>query len=326
MSQVQKALSPENAATNRHIEDFLTQLNSAGGKPMEQLEPKEARQVLVDAQKSVEVNLSGIETSEKVIIVDDHSVTLSIVRPIGHSKKLPAFMFFHGGGWILGDFPTHKRLVRDLVVGSGAVAVFVNYTPSPEAQYPVAINEAYAATKWVAEHGDEINVDSSRLAVAGNSVGGNMSAAVALMAKEKGAPHIAFQLLLWPVTDANFETESYQRYPEGFFLTRNMMKWFWDAYTTDAGKRQELHASPLQAKPEQLAGLPPALIQVAEYDVLRDEGEAYGRKLNEAGVEVTLVRYDGLIHDYGLLNPLAEIPAVKVALAQAAGALRHYLE
>jgi len=321
-----KAIKPEQAATNRHIEAFLTQLNSGGGKPMEQMEPKEGREVLIGAQKSVEVDLSGIETTEKTLIVDEHSLTLSIVRPIGHSKKLPVFMFFHGGGWILGDFPTHKRLVRDLVVGSGAVAVFVNYTPSPEAHYPVAINQAYAATKWVAEHADEINVDASRLAVAGNSVGGNMAAVVALMAKEKGTPHIAFQLLLWPVTDANFDTESYLTYPEGFFLSRNMMKWFWDAYTTDAGKRKELHASPLQAKPEQLAGLPPALIQVAEYDVLRDEGEAYGRKLNEAGVEVTLVRYDGLIHDYGLLNPLATIPAVKTALAQAAGALRHYLE
>ncbi len=321
-----KAIKPEQAATNRHIEAFLTQLNSGGGKPMEQMEPKEAREVLIGAQKSVEVDLSGIETTEKTLIVDEHSLTLSIVRPIGHSKKLPVFMFFHGGGWILGDFPTHKRLVRDLVVGSGAVAVFVNYTPSPEAHYPVAINQAYAATKWVAEHADEINVDASRLAVAGNSVGGNMAAVVALMAKEKGTPHIAFQLLLWPVTDANFDTESYLTYPEGFFLSRNMMKWFWDAYTTDAGKRKELHASPLQAKPEQLAGLPPALIQVAEYDVLRDEGEAYGRKLNEAGVEVTLVRYDGLIHDYGLLNPLATIPAVKTALAQAAAAIRHYLE
>lgn len=321
-----KAIKPEQAATNRHIEAFLTQLNSGGGKPMEQMEPKEAREVLIGAQKSVEVDLSGIETTEKTLIVDEHSLTLSIVRPIGHSKKLPVFMFFHGGGWILGDFPTHKRLVRDLVVGSGAVAVFVNYTPSPEAHYPVAINQAYAATKWVAEHADEINVDASRLAVAGNSVGGNMAAVVALMAKEKGTPHIAFQLLLWPVTDANFDTESYLTYPEGFFLSRNMMKWFWDAYTTDASKRKELHASPLQAKPEQLAGLPPALIQVAEYDVLRDEGEAYGRKLNEAGVEVTLVRYDGLIHDYGLLNPLATIPAVKTALAQAAAAIRHYLE
>jgi acetyl esterase/lipase len=161
--------------------------------------------------------------------------------------------------------------------------------------------------------------------VVGNSVGGNMAAVVAMMAKEQGAPHVRFQLLLWPVTDAAFDSGSYQSYPEGFFLSRNMMKWFWDNYTTDESKRVELHASPLRATPDQLAGLPPALIQVAEFDVLRDEGEAYGRKLNEAGVETTLVRYNGLIHDYGLLNPLSQVPAVKIALSQAAQALKTYL-
>src|SRR5476649_1053892 len=305
---------------------FLDVLNAGTGQPMEQLTPKDARAVLTGAQAGVKLTLPNADVSQKTIQVDGKPLDLTIVRPAGVKGALPVFMFFHGVGWVLGDYPTHERLVRDLVVGSGAVAVFVNYTPSPEAHYPVAINQAYAATKWVAEHADEINVDASRLAVAGNSVGGNMAAVVALMAKEKGTPHIAFQLLLLPLTDAIFATESYLTYPEGFFLSRNMMKWFWDAYTTDAGKRKELHASPLQAKPEQLAGLPPALIQVAEYDVLRDEGEAYGRKLNEAGVEVTLVRYDGLIHDYGLLNPLATIPAVKTALAQAAAAIRHYLE
>lgn len=320
-----KNITPEQAATARHVKKFLDKLNSAGGKPMEQLAPNEARQVLVDAQSSVDVNLEGVEISEKTIPIDGCDVVLSIVRPAGHTKRLPVFMFFHGGGWILGDFPTHKRLVRDLVVGSGAVGVFVNYTPSPEAEYPVAINQAYAATQWVAEHGNEINVDAARLGVAGNSVGGNMATVVALMAKEMHGPKIAFQLLLWPVTDANFNTESYLAYPEGFFLSRNMMKWFWDAYTTDADKRKAIYASPLQARVEELARLPPALIQVAEFDVLRDEGEAYGRKLNQAGVEVTTVRYCGLIHDYGLLNALADVPAVRAALADAAAALRHYL-
>src|SRR5690606_17462750 len=194
-------------------------------------------------------------------------------------------------------------------------------TPSPEAKYGVAINQAYAATKWVAAHGKEINVDGKRLAVAGNSVGGNMAAVVALMAKDKGEPKLRFQLLLWPVTDANFETASYNEFAEGHFLTKNMMKWFWDSYTTDAAKRKEIYASPLQATTEQLKGLPPTLIQVAENDVLRDEGEAYGRKLDAAGVDVTTVRYDGLIHDYGLLNAVANVPAVKAAMRQAAGEL-----
>ncbi|QCR34704.1 alpha/beta hydrolase [Nissabacter sp. SGAir0207] len=319
------SITPENATTERHIEQFLTQLNAAGGPPMEQLSPEQARQVLVDAQNSVQVDLSGVEISEKTVNSSGHDLSLTIVRPEGATGTLPVFMFFHGGGWVLGDFPTHQRLVRDLVVESGAAAVFVNYTPSPEAQYPVAINQAYAATCWVANHGYEINLDGGRLAVVGNSVGGNMAAVVSLMAKEQGAPQLRYQVLLWPVTHAAFDTDSYESYAEGFFLTRNMMKWFWDNYTDDPSKRTELHASPLLATPEQLAGLPPALIQVAEFDVLRDEGEAYGRKLNEAGVETTLVRYDGLIHDYGLLNPISQVPAVKMAISQAAAALKQRL-
>jgi acetyl esterase/lipase len=274
----------------------------------------------------VDVDLSGIETSEKTITRDGLTVKLDIVKPAGTTEKLPVFIFIHGGGWVLGDFPTHKRIVRDLVVYSGAAAVFVNYTPSPEAQYPVAINEIYAATKWVAEHGDEINVDGSRLVVAGNSVGGDMAAVTALKAKDNNGPEIKLQVLLWPVTDANFETGSYNQFAEGRFLTKNMMKWFWDNYTTNPEERKHRYASPLQATTEQLQGLPPALVQTAENDVLRDEGEAYARKLEAAGVKTTLARYQGLIHDYGLLNPLAHVPAVQGALLQAGAAIREALK
>ncbi len=215
--------------------------------------------------------------------------------------------------------------MRDLVVESGAAAVFVDYTPSPEAHYPIAINQIYAATKWVSEHGSEIGVDGKNLAVVGNSVGGNMTAAVVLMAKAKGGPAIKLQVMLWPVTDANFETSSYRELGEGRFLTRNMMIWFWDEYLPDVKKRKEIYASPLQATLDELKGLPPALIQTAENDVLRDEGEAYGRKLDEAGVPVTLTRYGGLIHDYGLLNPIAHVPAVRTALLQAAASIKKAL-
>jgi len=232
----------------------------------------------------------------------------------------------HGGGWVLGDYPTHKRMVRDLVVLSGFAGVFVNYTRTPDAQYPQAINEIYAATKWVAEHGEEIGVDGKNLAVVGNSVGGNMTAVIALMAKAKGGPAIKCQVMFWPVTDANFETESYNEYDEGYFLTKSMMKWFSDAYATDAKQRKEIYASPLQATIEQLKGLPPAMVQTAGNDVLRDEGEAYARKLDEAGVDVTAVRYEGLIHDYGLLNGLSEVPAVRDALHQAAEMLKKHLK
>ncbi|AZD17128.1 alpha/beta hydrolase [Pseudomonas chlororaphis] len=305
---------------------FLDALNAGSGKPMEQMTPKEARAVLVGAQAGVKLTLPKADISQKTIDVDGQAISLTIVRPAGVKGTLPVFMFFHGGGWVLGDFPTHERLVRDLVVGSGAAAVFVNYTPSPEARYPVAINQAYAATRWVAEHGQEINVDGKRLAVAGNSVGGNMAAVVSLMAKDKGTPAIRFQLLLWPVTDANFETASYNQYAEGHFLSKNMMKWFWDNYTTDARQRNEIYASPLRATSAQLKGLPPALIQTAGADVLRDEGEAYARKLDEAGVTVTSVRYNGMIHDYGLLNVVSQVPAVRSALLQASEELKQHLK
>ena len=309
-----------------HIRPFLKALNSGTGKPIEQLAPKDARAVLTGAQASVKVNLSGIAVSEKTISQGGQTVKITIVKPAGATGALPAFMFFHGGGWVLGDFPTHQRMVRDLVVESGAVAVFVNYTPSPEAHYPVAINQAYAATKWVAEHGAEIGVDGKRLAVAGNSVGGNMAAVVSLMAKEKKGPALRLQVLFWPVTDATFDTPSYTQFGTGRFLTRNMMAWFWDSYTTNPAERAEIYASPLRATAQQLAGLPPALVETAENDVLRDEGEAYARKLDEAGVRVTAVRYNGMIHDWGLLNPLSQVPGTRTALLQAATELKKALK
>lgn len=320
------AYAAGDAGVEPTTQSFLQALEAGGGKPLEQLSPQDARAVLVGAQASVKLDLPKADVSEKAITADGQQIKLTIVRPAGVTKTLPAFMFFHGGGWVLGDFPTHERLVRDLVANSGAVAVFVNYTPSPEAGYGVAINQAYAATKWVAEHGKEIKVDGKRLAVAGNSVGGNMAAVVALMAKDKGGPALRSEVLLWPVTDANFETASYNQFANGYFLTKNMMKWFWDSYTTDAAKRKEITASPLNATPAQLAGLPPTLIQTAEKDVLRDEGEEYGRKLQAAGVAVTSVRYNGMIHDFGLLNVLAKVPAVQTAMRQAGEELKFRLK
>ena len=308
------------------IREFLKELNNSGGEPLETMSPEDARQVLIDAQKSVKVDVSSITESEKQITQDGITVNVHIVKPeAAKDEMLPVFMYVHGGGWVLGDYPTHQRLVRDLVVNSGAAAVFVDYTPSPEAQYPVALNEIYAATKWVAENGHEIGVDGSNLAIAGNSVGGNMSAAVCLMAKDKGGPKIKFQLLLWMVADADFTRESWTKYAEGRFLTASMMKWMWDNYTTDPQQRKEYYASPLQASLEQLKGLPPALAQIAENDILHDEGLAYARKLDEAGVPVTIHTYNGFIHDYGLLNPLDHIKAVKFSTEQAALGLRKAL-
>ncbi|WP_106477961.1 alpha/beta hydrolase [Phytohalomonas tamaricis] len=320
------AFAADNGYIERNTQTFLDQLAASGGKPIEQLSPKEARAVLAGAQSSVKVDLSGVTVESKAITVDGERINLKIVRPEHAEGHLPAFMFFHGGGWVLGDFPTHERLIHDLVVNSGAVAVYVDYTPSPEAHYPVAITQAYRATRWVAEHGNEINVDGSRLAVAGNSVGGNMAAVVSLMAKENGTPQLRYQALLWPVTDASFDTASYNQFAQGYFLTKPMMEWFWDSYTTDPEQRANIHASPLRASLDQLKGLPPALVQTAGNDVLRDEGEAYAARLNAAGVPVTAVRYEGMIHDYGLLNPLSDIPEVQAAMRQAGEELKVHLQ
>lgn len=303
---------------------FLKALNSGSGKPIEQLSVKDARAVLTGAQKGAE--LPPAQISQKIITVQGKPLTLTIVKPEHASSTLPVFMFFHGGGWMLGDFPTHERLVRDMVNASGAAAVFVNYQPSPEAHFPVAITQAYEATKWVAEHGAEIGVDGKRLALVGNSVGGNMVAAVALQAKQFKTPAIRYDVMLWPVTDARFDTASYDQFADGHFLTKNMMKWFWDNYTVSEKDRNNILASPLRATTEQLKGLPPTLIQTAELDVLRDEGEAFGRKLDAAGVPVTVTRYNGMIHDYGLLNALSQEPTVRTAINQAGEELRSHLK
>jgi len=321
-STVDVALDPR---ISRGTKEFLKVLNSPAPPELEKMSPEAAREVLVGAQNSADIDYSGIEESEKTITADGFEIRLNIVRPENVAEKLPVFVFTHGGGWVLGDYPTHRRMVRDLVILSGCAAVFVNYTRTPEAVYPQQINEIYAAVKWVAENGDEINVDGTNLAIVGNSVGGNMTAVMALMAKEKGGPEIKLQILMWLVADADFERESWQEFGEARFLTAPLMKWMWDLYAAPE-QRKEIYASPLQATVEQLKGLPPALIQVAESDILRDEGEAYGRKLDEAGVEVTTTRYGGMIHDFGLLNALANEPAVKSLFVHAAAELKRRLK
>jgi len=324
MAQERKTAA-EDLNISKETREFLKALNSGDGKPLETLSPTDARLVLVGAQESVKYDYSDIEESERTITQDGQSIKVHIVKPKGAKAGLPVFMFFHGGGWVLGDYPTHKRLVRDLVVNSGAVAVFPDYTPSPEAQFPVPTNQAYAATKWVAEHGHEIGVDGSKLAVVGNSVGGNMATVVALMAKDKKGPKIKQQILLWPVTDSNFSRDSYTEFAQERFLTTPLMKWMWDNYLPDTAARKNKYASPFQATWEELKDLPPALVQVAENDILHDEGVAYGRKLDEAGVPTTITEYKGFIHDYGMLNPLAHIPAVKSSIIQASVVLKNAL-
>jgi acetyl esterase/lipase len=282
------------------------------------LGPEEGRKV-VDSVQDPEVEVPGT-TKENLA---DPAVT--IFRPADATGPLPVVLYIHGAGWVFGNNHTHDRLARELAKGTGAAVVFPDYSLSPEARYPVAINENYAVARWVVEHGAEHGLDASRIAVAGDSVGGNMAASLTLTAKQRGDVHLAGQVLFYPVTDANFDTSSYQQFAAGYFLRRDAMQWFWDQYTTDPAQRAEITASPLRASTEQLAGLPPALVITGEADVLRDEGEAYASKLREAGVPVTAVRYQGIIHDFVTLNALRGTHAATAAIAQAIAFLRDVL-
>lgn len=239
----------------------------------------------------------------------------------------PGVLFFvHGGVWIVGNFENHQRLLRDLVVGSGQVGVFVEYSPLPAAKYPTQLEESYAALEWVASHASEFGADGTRIAIAGNSVGGDLTAALTLMAKDRQGPRIAYQVLLIPATNARVDTDSYREFATGRFLPRAFMQYGWELYAPDEQTRSNPYVSPLRASDKQLQGLPPALVITAENDPLRDEGEAYARRLKDAGVAVTATRYNGMIHDFVLLNAIHELPAVQSALKQASDAIRDALQ
>lgn len=252
-------------------------------------------------------------------------VRVRIVRPPGSAGPLPAILYVHGGGWILGGAVTHDRLIRELAVGADAAVVFVDYDRSPEARYPVAIEQAYAVARWITEHGGSSGLDTSRVAIAGDSVGGNMTAALTLLAKQRGEVRFVHQSLYYPVTDAGQDTPSYREFADGPHLTAKAMAWFWDAYLPEKDKRDEITASPLRASLDDLAGLPEAFVLVDECDVLRDEGEAYARKLTAAGVRTTSARYNGTIHDFMMLNPLRGTAATTAAIEQAIHVLRKAL-
>jgi acetyl esterase len=305
--------------------EFIRGLEAAGGKPIYKLPVETARGVLDGLQSKPITKLPAQIEERKIPGGKLGDISVRIVRPEKSSGTLPGIVYFHGGGWILGNANTHDRLVREIANGTGAAVVFVNYTPSPEANFPVPIEQAYAVTKYVAEHGDVLNIDGGNLAVAGDSVGGNMTAAVTLLAKERGGPKLKLQVLFYPVTDAGMDTASYKKFANGPWLTKKAMEWFWNAYAPAVSKRKSHHASPLRASLEQLSGLPAALIMVDENDVLRDEGEAYAAKLMQAGVHVTAVRYLGTIHDFAMLNPLAETPATRSAISLAVANLREAL-
>ncbi|MER6072960.1 alpha/beta hydrolase [Streptomyces sp. NPDC001817] len=305
-------------------QDFLNQLAAAGSKPLYDLSYPAARDVLNKLQAGPVPMLPAQITERSVPGGPTGPVNVHIVRPAGVKGTLPGIVYIHGGGWVLGNFKTHERLVRQLAAGARAEVVFVDYTPSPEAQFPVPIEQAYTVAKWAAAHGAEISLDATRLAVAGDSVGGDMTAAVTVMAKQRGGPHFRQQVMLYPVTDADFDTASYARYAENCWLTRPAMKWFWDAYAPKAADRANPLASPLKATVEQLRGLPPALV-ITDSDALLDAANSYAAKLRSAGVQVTSTHYAGVTHDFMMLNALRDTQADKGAVAQTTATLREAL-
>jgi acetyl esterase/lipase len=312
--------------TNHVLEPAAQEFAEATAQPpfLYELGPEGARKVLDDVQ-SAPIDKPEVDEKWVTVASDAGDVQARIVKPAGATGVLPTVLYVHGGGWVLGNAGTHDRLVRELAVGANAAVVFVEYDRSPEAHYPVAIEQAYAVARWIVNAGHSEGLDSSRLAVAGDSVGGNMTAALAILAKQRGDVTFVHQSMYYPVTDAAQDTDSYLEFADGPFLTAKGMAWFWDCYLPDQEKRAEITASPLRATLEELAGLPEAFLIVDENDVLRDEGEAYARKLTAAGVRTTSARYNGIIHDFMMLNPLRGTAATTAAVEQAIHVLRKAL-
>jgi acetyl esterase/lipase len=305
------------------LEPEAQKVAEAFSKPpfLYEMEPAAARKVLEDAQAGP-IEKQPVDEEWITVPSPTGDARVRLIRPQGATAMLPVILYMHGGGWILGDAATHDRLVRELAVGSEAALAFVEYPKSPEAKYPVAVEQGYATAQWITREGASKNLDASRLAIAGESVGGNMTAALTLMAKQRGDVKFVHQSMYYPVTDAAMNTESYVEFATDYYLTRKAMEWFWDAYTMDPDERAGITASPNRATREQLIGLPPTFLCVDEADPLRDEGESYAAKLRQAGVPITTVRYDGIIHDFMLLNALSDTRATRAAIREAIAQLR----
>jgi acetyl esterase len=288
------------------VRSFLMDFNK-NPSPFWTLPQPQPQEALSKLQDKTPVDMSGVSTVERTIAQNGEKVKLYIMSPTNVQGKPGVILFLHGGVWIVGNFHNHQRLLRDLVVGSGQVGVFVEYTPLPTAVYPTQMNEAYAALEWTAAHA------------------GDMVAALTMMTKDRKGPKISYQLMMIPATDASVDTPSYLAYGKDRFLGRDFMKYGWDHYVSTAKMRDHRYVSPLRATTEELRDLPPALVITAENDPLRDEGEAYARKLKAAGVTVDAVRYNGTIHDFVLLNALRTAPSTEAALRQASEGIRDHL-
>ena len=306
------------------VRKFLVEINK-NPSPFWTLPQPKPQEVLTGLQNQTPVELSGVTTTEETLKVNGRDAQLFIVRPERAAEHPGVILFLHGGVWLVGNFENHKRLLRDIVVELGQPAVFLQYTSLPEARYPVQMDQAYAALQWTFDHAPELGADPNRIAVVGNSVGGDMTAALTLMAKDRNGPKIGYQVLLWPATNADVDTCSYDRFANDRFLSRAFMKYGWDLYAPTEVERNNPYISPLRASLDHLRGLPAALVITDENDVLRDEGEAYARRLQDADVPTVSTRYGGIIHDFGVLNALADLPTTKAMIRQVADGIRLHI-
>ncbi|MEU0512825.1 MULTISPECIES: alpha/beta hydrolase [Amycolatopsis] len=295
---------------------------SAGPPHLQELGPEDGRTALLESQ-GYAIEDEQVPARFAVAPVGPSGlVGFYDVRPAGPATARPAVLYVHGGRFMVGDARTHSRLVRDLALASGAAFLVPEYTRTPEARYPVAVEECYALLTWAVEHAADLGLDPTRIAVAGDCAGATIATALTMMAKRRGGPRLRAQLLYYPLTDARCDTPSHRRFAEGYLLTSRQARWCWEQYAERPADLAEPMAVPMRASLADLAGLPPALLVSAEADVVRDEGERYAERLREAGVRVTATRYPGTTHDFASLRPLESIPATRAAVAQGGEFLR----
>ncbi|WP_216823284.1 alpha/beta hydrolase [Limimaricola cinnabarinus] len=325
-SHSEGAMAQEPVVLVPPVRDFIDSL--AGSEPINEKTPENARQTLIDAQTGANVEMPAADVDEITLPVGPTGeVDVVLVRPEGsQGETLPGVVYFHGGGWVLGNYTTHERLMRDMANQTGAAFVFVDYTPAPEAKHPVQIEQDFAVLQYVSENPEDFGIDAQRLATAGDSVGGQMVSSVAMMAENQGGPEIDAQVMFYPVTTAELDSESYALFADGPWLTKPAMEWFWENYLPEGADISDPMISPLEASSDQLANFAPTLVITDENDVLRDEGEAFATKLVEAGVETETTRYLHTIHDFAMLNAIADTAPTRAAIEQAAGFLREHLE
>lgn len=293
------------------VETFLEEIEEREGKPLYEMTPEEAREFLLSVQRKNYINIKAEVTDKTISSSTAENIDIRIIKPEAKTEKLPAVIYAHGGGWVMGDKEAYDMLIKRIANEAECCVIFVNYKKSPEYTYPTALNEICGVLEYITKYPDEFNIDINRIALAGDSAGGNLAAACALKTNYEGGPKIKALALLYPVTDSSMKTKSYDEFKNGPWLSKKAMEYFWENYIPDKKRREETYASPLNASTDELKNLPQTLILTVENDVLRDEGEEFARKLDEAGVETANIRINGTIHDFMMLNALAQTSSTK---------------